>query len=174
MFDVLKENGLDTIGVGKIFDIFAGKSVSDCDRRIGNAVDMEATSDYQQKDFHGLCFTNLVDFDMKFGHRRDTLGYKNALEEFDTWLGTLFDRLTDEDMVVVCADHGCDPMFTGSDHTREYIPVLLYGRMLKQGVDLGTRKTFADIGKTVEEYLLGKNINPTETIGMSFLHEIME
>lgn len=148
MFDVLKESGLDTIGVGKIFDIFAGKSVSDCDRRIGNAVDMEITSDYQQKDFHGLCFTNLVDFDMQFGHRRDALGYANALNEFDEWLGKFKAKMLPDDVLIITADHGCDPCHSGTDHTREYIPVLIYGSGIKP-VNLGTRAGFCDIAATV-------------------------
>lgn len=167
MFDVLKENGLDTIGVGKIFDIFAGKSVSDCDRRIGNAVDMEITSDYQQKDFHGLCFTNLVDFDMQFGHRRDALGYANALNEFDEWLGQFKAKMRPDDVLIITADHGCDPCHSGTDHTREYIPVLIYGNGIKPA-NLGTRAGFCDIAATVLDLLNVKgDIN-----GSSFADEI--
>ena len=167
MFDVLKENGLDTIGVGKIFDIFAGKSVSDCDRRIGNAVDMEATSDYQQKDFHGLCFTNLVDFDMQFGHRRDAFGYANALNEFDEWLGKFKAKMRPDDVLIITADHGCDPCHSGTDHTREYIPVLIYGSGIKP-TNLGTRAGFCDIAATVLELLNVKG----EINGSSFADEI--
>ncbi|MCI7692299.1 MAG: phosphopentomutase [Oscillospiraceae bacterium] len=167
MFDVLKENGLDTIGVGKIFDIFAGKSVSDCDRRIGNAVDMEITSDYQQKDFHGLCFTNLVDFDMQFGHRRDALGYANALNEFDEWLGKFKEKMLPDDVLIITADHGCDPCHSGTDHTREYIPVLIYGNEIKPA-NLGTRAGFCDIAATVLELLGVKG----EINGSSFADEI--
>lgn len=167
MFDVLKENCLDTIGVGKIFDIFAGKSVSDCDRRIGNAVDMEITSDYQQKDFHGLCFTNLVDFDMQFGHRRDALGYANALNEFDEWLGQFKAKIRPDDVLIITADHGCDPCHSGTDHTREYIPVLIYGNGIKPA-NLGTRAGFCDIAATVLDLLNVKgDIN-----GSSFADEI--
>ncbi len=167
MFDVLKENGLDTIGVGKIFDIFAGKSVSDCDRRIGNAVDMEITSDYQQKDFHGLCFTNLVDFDMQFGHRRDALGYANALNEFDEWLGKFKAKMRPDDVLIITADHGCDPCHSGTDHTREYIPVLIFGERIKPA-NLGTRAGFCDIAATVLELLNVKG----EINGSSFADEI--
>lgn len=167
MFDVLKENGLDTIGVGKIFDIFAGKSVSDCDRRIGNAVDMEITSGYQQKDFHGLCFTNLVDFDMQFGHRRDALGYANALNEFDEWLGKFKEKMLPDDVLIITADHGCDPCHSGTDHTREYIPVLIYGNEIKPA-NLGTRAGFCDIAATVLELLGVKG----EINGSSFADEI--
>ena len=167
MFDVLRENGLDTIGVGKIFDIFAGKSVSDCDRRIGNAVDMEITSDYQQKDFHGLCFTNLVDFDMQFGHRRDALGYANALNEFDEWLGKFKANMRPDDVLTITADHGCDPCHSGTDHTREYIPVLIYGEGIKPA-NLGTRAGFCDIAATVLGLLNVKG----EINGSSFVDEI--
>ena len=167
MFDVLNENGLDTIGVGKIFDIFAGKSVSECDRRIGNAVDMEITSDYQQKDFHGLCFTNLVDFDMQFGHRRDALGYANALNEFDEWLGKFKAKMLSDDVLIITADHGCDPCHSGTDHTREYIPVLIYGSGIKP-VNLGTRAGFCDIAATVLELLGVKG----EINGNGFADEI--
>ena len=167
MFDVLNENGLDTIGVGKIFDIFAGKSVSECDRRIGNAVDMEITSDYQQKDFHGLCFTNLVDFDMQFGHRRDAFGYANALNEFDDWLGKFKEKMRPDDVLIITADHGCDPCHSGTDHTREYIPVLIYGDGIKPA-NLGTRAGFCDIAATVLELLNVKG----EINGSSFVDEI--
>ena len=104
---------------------------------------------------------------------RDTLGYKNALEEFDAWLPKLYAQMTDEDILIVDADHGCDPTFKGTDHTREYIPILMYGKGLKQGTDLGTRPTFADIGKTVEEYLLGSCVDDAKAIGKSFLQDIM-
>lgn len=167
MFDVLKGSGLDTIGVGKIFDIFAGKSVSDCDRRIGNAVDMEITSDYQQKDFHGLCFTNLVDFDMQFGHRRNALGYANALNEFDEWLGKFKAKMLPDDVLIITADHGCDPCHSGTDHTREYIPVLIYGEKIKPA-NLGTRAGFCDIAATVLGLLGVKG----EINGNSFVDEI--
>ena len=167
MFDVLNENGLDTFGVGKIFDIFAGKSVSECDRRIGNAVDMEITSDYQQRDFHGLCFTNLVDFDMQFGHRRDAFGYANALNEFDDWLGKFKSKMRPDDVLIITADHGCDPCHSGTDHTREYIPVLIYGDGIKPA-NLGTRAGFCDIAATVLELLNVKG----EINGSSFADEI--
>lgn len=148
MLDILAENGLDVIGVGKIFDIFAGKSVTECDRRIGNSVDMEITSQYQQKDFHGLCFTNLVDFDMLYGHRRDAEGYTRALNEFDEWLGEFTKKMRSDDVLIITADHGCDPCFSGTDHTREYIPVMVYGDEIKP-INLGTRAGFGDIAATI-------------------------
>ena len=148
MLDILAENGLDVIGVGKIFDIFAGKSVTECDRRIGNSVDMEITSQYQQKDSHGLCFTNLVDFDMLYGHRRDAEGYTRALNEFDEWLGEFTKKMRSDDVLIITADHGCDPCFSGTDHTREYIPVMVYGDEIKP-INLGTRAGFGDIAATI-------------------------
>lgn len=167
MLDVLKENGLDVIGVGKIYDIFAGKSVTECDRKIGNSVDMDITSDYQKKDFHGLCFTNLVDFDMLYGHRRNAVGYAQALNEFDAWLGGFMAKMRSDDVLIITADHGCDPCHSGTDHTREYIPVMVYGNEIKSA-NLGTRTGFCDIAATVLELL-----NITGSVnGKSFADEI--
>lgn len=168
MLDILVGNGMDTIGVGKIFDIFAGKGVKYCDRRIGNAFDMEITSEYQEKDFHGLCFTNLVDFDMQFGHRRDSQGYTNALNEFDEWLGGFLKEMRSGDVVILTADHGCDPCHTGTDHTREYIPVLVYGNEIKP-CNLGTRDCFGDIAASVLD-LLGVS---GSVDGESFVQQIL-
>lgn len=167
MLDVLKENGLDVIGVGKIYDIFAGKSVTECDRKIGNSVDMDITSEYQKKDFHGLCFTNLVDFDMLYGHRRNAVGYAQALNEFDAWLGGFMAKMRSDDVLIITADHGCDPCHSGTDHTREYIPVMVYGNEIKSA-NLGTRTGFCDIAATVLELL-----NITDSVnGKSFSDEI--
>lgn len=167
MLDVLKENGFDVIGVGKIYDIFAGKSVTECDRKIGNSVDMDITSEYQKKDFHGLCFTNLVDFDMLYGHRRNAVGYAQALNEFDAWLGVFMAKMRSDDVLIITADHGCDPCHSGTDHTREYIPVMVYGNEIKSA-NLGTRTGFCDIAATVLELL-----NITGSVnGKSFADEI--
>ncbi len=167
MLDVLKENGLDVIGVGKIYDIFAGKSVTECDRKIGNSVDMDITSEYQKKDFHGLCFTNLVDFDMLYGHRRNAVGYAQALNEFDAWLSGFMAKMRSDDVLIITADHGCDPCHSGTDHTREYIPVMVYGNEIKP-LNLGTRTGFCDIAATVLELL-----NITGSVnGKSFADEI--
>ena len=167
MLDILAENGLDVIGVGKIFDIFAGKSVTECDRKIGNSVDMEITSQYQKKDFHGLCFTNLVDFDMLYGHRRDAEGYAQALNEFDKWLGDFIEKMRSDDVLIITADHGCDPCHSGTDHTREYIPVLVYGNEIKPA-NLGIRAGFGDIAASVLAFL---NVNGCIN-GKSFADEI--
>ena len=124
--------------------------------------------DYARKDFRGLCFVNLVDFDMQFGHRRDVDGYAGALTEFDTWLGEFLPLLGQEDMVMITADHGCDPAYTATtDHTREYVPLLMIGKGIRP-VNLGTRTSFADIAATVTD-LLGV---PYETPGMSFAAEL--
>lgn len=146
--DILKENGKAVIGVGKIYDIFAGKGITECDRQIGNDTDMKITSEYQKRDWNGLCFTNLVDFDMQYGHRRDPEGYAAALNDFDMWLGDFMEKMRSDDALIITADHGCDPCHTGTDHTREYIPVLIYGEGIKP-VDLGTRSGFGNIGATV-------------------------
>ncbi|MGN0655022.1 MAG: phosphopentomutase [Oscillospiraceae bacterium] len=144
----IAESGLDVIGVGKIFDIFAGDGITKAVRIIGNAADMEETSKIQNEDFNGLCFVNLVDFDMSYGHRNDVAGYTNALNEFDLWLGGFVEKMRDDDILIITADHGCDPSTSGTDHTREYTPMLVYGNAVKPK-NLGTRESFADIGAFV-------------------------
>lgn len=167
--DVLMENGFATIGVGKIYDIFAGKGVSETHRTGPNNIGMEKSTELQKKDFTGLCFINLVDFDMVYGHRNDAEGYANALSEFDAWLGTFMENMNDDDVVMITADHGCDPATPSTDHSREYIPFLAYGKNIKAGVDLGTRKTYADQSKTILEIF---GITESETAGESFWKEI--
>ena len=169
MLDAIKAAGLDCIGVGKIHDIFAGIGTTEHVYNKSNVNGMEHTDHYASRDFHGLCFVNLVDFDMTYGHRRDIDGYANALTEFDAWLGTFLPKLGDEDLVMITADHGCDPGYSATtDHTREYVPLLILGKQVKP-VNLGTRKTFADIAATVTE-LLGV---PYETTGESFAKDIL-
>ena len=167
--DVLMQNGFDTIGVGKIYDIFAGKGVSETYRTGPNNIGMEKSAELQKKDFTGLCFINLVDFDMVYGHRNDADGYATALSEFDTWLGTFMENMNDDDVVMITADHGCDPATPSTDHSREYIPFLAYGKNIKAGVDLGTRKSYADQSKTILEIF---GITESETAGESFWKEI--
>lgn len=152
MLDCLSRQGYDVIGVGKIYDIFAGKGLTRYVRDIGNLCDMSHTVSFQSIPFHGLCFTNLVDFDMSYGHRRDPEGYALALNEFDVWLGTFLEKMPPDDVLMITADHGCDPCYTGTDHTREYIPVLISGAGIRPG-NLGTRACFGDIGATVLELL---------------------
>ena len=169
MLDAIKAAGLDTLAVGNIYDIFAGQGTTEHVFNKSNADGMAHTDDYAARDFHGLCFVNLVDFDMQYGHRRDVDGYANALTEFDTWLGQFLPKLGDEDLVMITADHGCDPAYTATtDHTREYVPLVVLGKQVKP-VNLGTRKSFADIAATVTELL---NV-PYETPGKSFAREIL-
>ena len=169
MLDAIKAAGLDSIAVGKIHDIFAGYGDTEFVFNKSNANGMEHTSNFAKKDFHGLCFVNLVDFDMQFGHRRDVDGYANALAEFDGWLGEFLKDLGEEDLVMITADHGCDPAYTATtDHTREYVPLLILGKAVKP-VNLNTRKSFADIAATVTD-LLGVDY---DTPGESFAKEIL-
>ena len=148
MLDIMMRNGLDTIGVGKINDIFAGKGISEFVRTSGNTDGMEKTSEYLNKDFKGICFVNLVDFDMLYGHRNDVDGYAKAITEFDKWLGTFMEGLGEDDYLLISADHGCDPITPSTDHSREYVFMLAYGKKIKS-VDLGIRTTFADMAKTI-------------------------
>ncbi|MGM9589750.1 MAG: phosphopentomutase [Faecousia sp.] len=169
MLDAIKAAGLDSIAVGKIHDIFAGLGDTEYVYNKSNANGMEHAAHYAARDFRGLCFVNLVDFDMQFGHRRDIDGYAGALTEFDNWLGGFLKGLKEDDLVMITADHGCDPAYTATtDHTREYVPLLILGKAVKP-VNLGTRKSFADIAATVTE-LLGVDY---ETTGQSFAKEIL-
>ena len=169
ILDAVKKAGLDSIGVGKIYDIFAGRGTTEHVYNQSDANGMEHTSRFAAKDFHGLCFVNLVDFDMKFGHRRDIDGYAKNLSEFDAWLGEFLPTLGGDDVVIITADHGCDPGYTATtDHTREYVPVLVLGKAVKPG-DLGTGSTFSDIAATVAE-LLDVSL---DTPGKSFAKEIV-
>ena len=150
LLNCLSESGLDVISVGKIYDIFAGKGITESHPTKSNADGMKQTSDLLKRDFHGLCFVNLVDFDMIYGHRNDAVGYAKALTEFDGWLSDFLKNINDDDVVMITADHGCDPLTESTDHSREYIPLLIYGKTIKP-INLGTRETYADIGKTVGE-----------------------
>lgn len=152
MLDQLSESGKDVIGVGKIRDIFAGKGITEAVYTSGNEEGIERTLEYLEKDFDGLYFINLVDYDMLYGHRRDVEGYAKALSYFDARLPELLGGLREDDILMITADHGCDPGYTAStDHTREYVPVLMCGRNVTPG-NLGTRETFADVGATVLAY----------------------
>lgn len=152
MLDQLKENGFDVLGVGKIHDIFAGKGLTEFVYTSGNADGIEKTMEYMNKDFEGLCFVNLVDFDMLYGHRNDIDGYAKAITYFDEKLGEMLPKMRKDDILMITADHGCDPGYTCStDHSREYTPFLVYGDCVEPK-NYGTRKTFADIGATVLQY----------------------
>lgn len=152
MLDQLSDNGFSVIAVGKIQDIFAGKGITEAVYTAGNEEGIERTLEYLDKDFEGLCFINLVDYDMLYGHRRDVDGYAKALSFFDERLPQIIRKLRSEDILMITADHGCDPAYRRTtDHTREYTPFLMYGKGVEPK-NLGTRKTFADIGATVVQY----------------------
>ena len=152
MLDQLKEAGKDVIAVGKIKDIFAGKGITEFTYTQGNEEGIEKTLEYLDKDFDGLCFINLVDYDMLYGHRRDIDGYAKALAYFDKKLPEIIEKMRDEDILMITADHGCDPGYTKTtDHTREHTPLLMYGKTIKPE-NLGTREGFADIAATVLDY----------------------
>lgn len=165
ILDAIKKSGREVIGVGKIRDIFAGQGITSYVYTRGNAEGIERTKEYLARDFQGLCFINLVDYDMLYGHRNDIEGYARALSEFDAALPGMLELLREEDVLMITADHGCDPGYTVStDHSREYTPLLIYGKGIRPG-NLGTRDTFADIGATVLK-LLGIE---AETDGKSVL-----
>ena len=170
MLDYIKESGLDTISVGKIYDIFAGAGIGEYVYTTGNTDGMAKTVEYAKRDFDGICFTNLVDFDMLYGHRNDVDGYAAAISEFDKWLDELLPMLKADDLLIITADHGCDPAYTVStDHSREHVPLLVYGKNVSP-VNLGTKSGFCTIGKTVCDYLGVE----AEIAGESVLSEIIK
>lgn len=169
MLDYLKESGFSVIGIGKINDIFAAQGITETTKTSGNADGMRVISEYVKKDFNGLCFLNLVDFDMLYGHRNDVSGYANALNEFDKFLGEFLTELKRGDALIITADHGCDPSTPSTDHSREYTPMLIIGGGLKSGVNLGVLPTFADVGATV---LDGFDLPFKALDGVSFLDKI--
>lgn len=153
MLDCIKAAGKDVLAVGKINDIFAGKGITDFVYTSGNAEGIERTLEWLDRDFEGLCFVNLVDYDMLYGHRRDVDGYAKALTYFDEKLPEIMAKMRAEDVLMITADHGCDPAYTKTtDHTREHTPFIMYGKNIKP-VNYGTRDTFADIAATVLDYL---------------------
>lgn len=170
MLDKIKKAGLSVRAVGKINDIFAGRGVTDTVRTAGNAEGIDRTLEWMEEDFEGLCFTNLVDFDMLYGHRNDVEGYAKALTYFDEHLPELMARLRPDDILMITADHGCDPATPSTDHSREYIPLIACGAPLKKGVDIGVRSGYSDIAATVCEYL---GVPQEELAGVSFLKEIL-
>ena len=169
--DVLAARGFATISVGKIYDIFAGKGFSESNPTPNNAGGMAKTDEIFARDFTGLCFTNLVDFDMVFGHRNNIAGYAQALTEFDAWIGGFMERLQEDDICIITADHGCDPATPSTDHSREHTPMLIFGKSIKEGVDLGTRVSFADIGATI---LSAFGIEGGGIAGKSFYQDVLK
>ncbi len=153
MLDIIKASGMDSIGVGKIHDIFAGRGLTEYVFSTGNEDGINKTLEYMKKDFNGLLFVNLVDYDMLYGHRRDADGYAKAVAAFDDRLPELYGLMREDDILMITADHGCDPCFTlSTDHTREYVPLLMYGRSITP-FNYGTRSSFADIAATILDYL---------------------
>ncbi|MBQ1378130.1 MAG: phosphopentomutase [Lachnospiraceae bacterium] len=170
MLDLLMKAGIETLSVGKIYDLFGGKSVSELNRTVSNEDGMEKTLEMADRDFNGLCFVNLVDFDTVFGHRNDVPGYAKAMTVFDRYLRQLLPKLRENDLLIITADHGCDPATPSTDHSREYVPMLLYGKHVKEGVDLKTRTSFADISATVLDYF---GVDQEDTAGESFLKDCL-
>lgn len=149
MLDQLKAEGYDVLSVGKIIDIFAERGITEYVRTAGNEEGIEKTLEYMEKDFEGLCFTNLVDYDMLYGHRNDVDGYAKALTYFDAQIPKLLGRMRKEDVLMITADHGCDPSTPSTDHSREYTPLLMVGETIPSGVNFGTREGFCDIAATI-------------------------
>ena len=164
----MAENNLHTIGIGKISDIFAGRGIHKHIPIQGNEDGMNQTLQMLDADFEGLCFVNLVDFDMKYGHRNDVVGYAKAATAFDRQLGEFMQKMHEEDVLMITADHGCDPMYPTTDHTREYTPLLVYGKTIQENVNLGVQPSFACISATIAD-LFGIRFT---TQGVSFLDKI--
>jgi phosphopentomutase len=167
LLDQLHDSGVEVFAVGKIFDVFLGRGIRDYEKTKSNADGMEKTLQAMDTLPSGMIFVNLVDFDQLYGHRNDVEGYARALEAVDDWLPSLEARLTPDDLVILTADHGCDPTTKSTDHSREYVPLLVYGRNARAGIDLGTRRTLSDIGQTVAE-----NFGTSIATGESFLRQI--
>jgi phosphopentomutase len=164
----IKKSNREVMAVGKIEDIFCGVGITHAVHTKDNMDGINQTINYMKTSKQGLIFTNLVEFDSKWGHRNDYKGYAKGLEEFDKGLGFVMDMMNDEDVLIITADHGCDPTVSGTDHTREYVPLLLYGKTVKKGINLGTRDSFADIAATLAEIFKLKKT----AIGESFWKEV--
>jgi phosphopentomutase len=167
LLDQLAERGLDVFSIGKIFDIFLGRGIREYEKTKSNADGMAKTLAAMDAVDRGMIFVNLVDFDQLYGHRNDVEGYARALEEVDAWLPAFESKLRDGDLAIFCADHGCDPTTPSTDHSREYVPVLCYGKRARHGVNLGVRGSLSDIGQTVAE-----NFGASIVKGQSFLPQI--
>ena len=170
MCDLLERSGRTVYAVGKIEDIFCMRGITRSNHAAGNAACMEAAFAAMKEDFDGLLFVNLVDFDMVYGHRRDVAGYAKALETFDAQIPEIMALMGGEDLLILTADHGCDPCHTGTDHTREHVPVLIWGKNVKPGVNLGVRDTYADLSATVLDFFGVENTLK----GTSFLGDILK
>lgn len=170
MLDVISENGKEVIAIGKIEDLFSGRGITKGIHTNGNADGIEKTIEEIKNDTEGLIFTNLVDFDMLYGHRNNIEGYAKALEYFDSKLPIIIENMKDTDILIITADHGNDPSTPSTDHSREYIPIVIYGKQIRENTNIGTRETYADIGATILEILQ----MPLLSIGKSFKNEIIK
>lgn len=170
MLDILKENNKKVIGIGKIGDLFSERGITKQIHTKGNEDGIQKTIEEIQKEGEGLIFTNLVDFDMLYGHRNNIKGYAKALEYFDSKLPTILENMKETDILIITADHGNDPSTPSTDHSREYIPILIYGKQIKENINIGTRATYADIGETILDIL---NM-PLLKTGKSFKHKIIK
>ena len=168
VLELLQQRCLPTCGIGKIEDLFAGEGLSDSLATSGNLDGMNKTLQALDKINTGMIMTNLVDFDMLYGHRLDSVGFAEALEEFDRWLPKMLERMSSDDLLIITADHGCDPTTKGTDHSREYVPLLLSSQSIADPVNLGIRRSFADVGATVAD-----NFQISLQAGQSFLSELM-
>ncbi len=172
VLDYAKEAGLETIAVGKINDIYDGQGITDTTRSVSNNDGMEKFTALLDRDFNGIAFLNLVDFDMVYGHRRNIDGYAQAATDFDRGLTAFLPKMKEDDILIITADHGCDPSYTKhTDHTREYVPMIIYGAHIKGGVDLGTEPTFATIAATVADYL---GVDAPDIEGESVLPKVLK
>lgn len=169
ILDLLKAAGKEVVGIGKIHDIFAGRGLTRFLRTEDNKDGIEKTKVVEEEPFEGLCFVNLVDFDMKYGHRNDVDGYAAAITYFDEQLPDILSRLAPQDILIITADHGCDPSTPSTDHSRECVPCLIYGKSIREGTNLHTRKTFADIAATIAEYFELSEQDRRKLDGVSFL-----
>jgi phosphopentomutase len=169
MLDNISEAGQTVVGVGKIGDIFNETGISKSIHTVSNMDGVDKTIEEMKENFSGLIFTNLVDFDSKYGHRRDPIGYGNAIKDFDDRLPEIISNMNEDDILILCADHGNDPKHSGWDHTREYVPMVIYGKNIASGLNLGTLNSFADMGATICDYLGVKKTN----IGQSYLEKVI-
>lgn len=169
MLELISENGKEVIGIGKILDVFSMRGITRGEHTEGNVDGLNKTLKYMEEDFEGLIFTNLVDFDMLYGHRNNVKGYAKALEEFDSYLNKIMGSMKETDLLIISADHGCDPTTPSTDHSREHIPILVYGKDVKENTNIGTRKTFADISATILDIFS----LPELKYGKSFKNDIL-
>ena len=169
ILDQLKAKNFKVVGIGKIEDLFGGRGITDSYHTVDNQDGVKKTLQALKRNGSGLYFTTLVDFDTLWGHRNDPIGFASGLQQFDSLVPGILDNLKEDDLLIITADHGCDPTTPSTDHSREYVPLLVYGKKIKSNVNLGVRKTFADIGATVAEIFGLKGTG----VGESFLKQIL-